>query len=218
MDEGWATTFELLIANEDLGVEKAEENYRQFRVAGWIGDPQAEEDIPIITPGNSLSGTALGNNEYGKASLGYLAAKDMLGDEMFRKCLHAFMDRWHGKHPIPWDFFNTFNDVSGKNLNWFWTAWYFSNGYIDFGIEKAEKNRKAYTVTIKNIGGFPAPVDVFVTYADGISETKHLNPEVWNGTTETSLVFETKKIMQSAELKGRVFMDANSADNKLQVK
>ena len=37
----------------------------------------------------------------------------MLGDAAFRHALHAFMDRWHGKHPIPWDFFNTFNDVTG---------------------------------------------------------------------------------------------------------
>ncbi|HEY1163926.1 MAG TPA: M1 family peptidase, partial [Chitinophaga sp.] len=36
MDEGWATTFELLIGREDLGIEKAEELFKQFRVDGWI--------------------------------------------------------------------------------------------------------------------------------------------------------------------------------------
>ena len=105
MDEGWATTFELLIGREDLGVEKAEELFKQFRVEGWISDPSAEEDIPIITPGDVLTGSGLGNNEYGKAALGYLAIKDLLGDELFKKCLHEYMNRWHGKHPIPWDFF-----------------------------------------------------------------------------------------------------------------
>ncbi len=218
MDEGWATTFELLIGKDDLGVQRAESNYRNFRVNGWINDPQAEEDIPIITPGNILSGVAMGNNEYGKASLGYLAVKDMLGDDLFRKCLHEFMNRWHGKHPTPWDFFYTFNDVSGKNLNWFWTSWYFSNNYIDFGIGKAEKSRKGYTVTIQNNGGFPAPVDLIATYADGTTETKHVNPEVWNNATSTDLVFSTKKTMQSVELKGGVFVDATKADNKLEIK
>jgi aminopeptidase N len=46
--------------------------------------------------------------------------KDLLGDELFKKCLHEYMNRWHGKHPLPWDFFFTFNDVTKKNLNWFW--------------------------------------------------------------------------------------------------
>ncbi|MES2374240.1 MAG: M1 family metallopeptidase [Bacteroidota bacterium] len=218
MDEGWATTFELLIGRADVGNDKAESLYKQFRVNSWINDLQAEQDLPIITPSNILSGVALGNNEYGKASLGYLAVKDMLGDELFRKCLHAFMDHWHGKHPTPWDFFYTFNDVSGKDLNWFWTSWYFSNGYIDFGIQKADKSRKGYTVAIQNIGGFPAPVDVVATYTDGTTETKHLNPGVWSNTAITELLFATKKTMQSVELKGGVFVDATRADNKLQLK
>ncbi|MEP6712449.1 MAG: M1 family metallopeptidase, partial [Ferruginibacter sp.] len=131
MDEGWATALELLIGRSDMGINKAENFFKQFRVNGWINDASSEEDLPIITPGNVLTGAGLGNNEYGKAALGYLAVKDLLGDDLFKKCLLAFMDRWHGKHPIPWDFFYSFNDVSGKNLNWFWDSWYFSHGYID---------------------------------------------------------------------------------------
>ena len=134
MDEGWATTFELLIGRADLGTEKAEELYKQFRVDGWINDPSSAEDIPIITPADALTGRGFGNNEYGKASLGYLAAKDLLGDQLFKACLHAYMNRWNGKHPIPWDFFNTFNNISTQDLNWFWHAWFFTNGYIDFSV------------------------------------------------------------------------------------
>ncbi|HEV2644529.1 MAG TPA: M1 family metallopeptidase, partial [Candidatus Elarobacter sp.] len=115
MDEGWATTFEYLIGQSDLGKERAASFFKQFRVSGWINDPSPVQDLPIVTPEDVLEGSAYGNNAYGKAALGYLAVKDLLGDAEFRKSLHAFMDRWHGKHPIPWDFFNTFNDVSGKN-------------------------------------------------------------------------------------------------------
>ncbi len=119
---------------------------------------------------------------------------------------------------MPWDFFYTFNDVSGKNLNWFWTSWYFTNGYIDFGIQKADKSRKGYTFTIQNNGGFPAPVDVIATYADGTTESKHLNPEVWSNASSTDLFFATKKIIASVALSGGVFMDANRKDNRLDVK
>src|SRR6476469_7813289 len=60
MDEGWATTFELLIGTVDLGKEKAETFYKQFRVEDWATDPSQEQDVPIITPGNILNGAALG--------------------------------------------------------------------------------------------------------------------------------------------------------------
>ncbi len=144
MDEGWATTFEYLINQVDMGKPAAEKLYQQFRVAGWIRDPSPLEDLPIITPEDVLKGAAYGNNAYGKASLGYLAVKDLLGDAMFRKCLQAFIARWHGKHPIPWDFFNTFNDVSAENLNWFWRDWYFSNDYIDLAVAGVTHTARGY--------------------------------------------------------------------------
>jgi hypothetical protein len=87
-----------------MSVLKEQTALKAFRITRWIHDLNAEEEIPIITPGNNLGGVGLGNNEYGKASLGYLAVKDLLGDDLFKKALHEYMDRWHGKHPIPWIF------------------------------------------------------------------------------------------------------------------
>ena len=214
MDEGWATTFELLIGREDLGKEAAENFYKQFRVNPWIYDISAEEDIPIITPGNMLTGRGLGNNEYGKPSLGYLAMKDLLGDDMFKKCLQEYMFRWHGKHPIPWDFFYTFNDVAGENLNWFWSNWFFSNNYIDFAIEKVGKTATGYSIDIKNIGGYPAPMDIVVGFSDGSKETFHQTPRLWEKNPKQALVnISTKKKIQSVELNGGIFVDADESNN-----
>jgi hypothetical protein len=214
MDEGWATTFELLIGRDDQGREKAEELYKQFRVDYWIHDPGADEDIPIITPGDVLGGAGLGNNEYGKASLGYLAAKDLLGDALFKKCLHAFMDRWHGKHPIPWDFFNTFNNVSGRNLNWFWNSWFFSPDYIDLAAHKPVANAQGYTLQVDNIGGMAAPFDVNITYTDGSTDTLHQTPAVWQANLQQAQVrIPTKKKIQSLNIDGGIFMDADVTNN-----
>lgn len=214
MDEGWATTFEFLIQREDRGEEKAEGLFKLFRVNRWINDNNAEEDLPIITPGNILNGPGMGNNEYGKAALGYLALKDLLGDRGFKRCLHAFIDRWHEKHPVPWDFFNTCNDVSGKDLNWFWNSWFFSNGYIDLGIEKVTKIKGDYIVALANIGGFPAPVDVVIHYRDAGTETLHVSPAAWkNNIKQTSITLPSKKEIESIELKGGIFMDADQTNN-----
>lgn len=214
MDEGWATTYEILIGRADLGKEKAEELYKQFRISGWINDPSADEDIPIVTPGDALTGRGFGNNEYGKASIGYLAMKDYLGDDMFKQCLHAYMDRWHGKHPIPWDFFYTFNDVSGKNLNWFWSSWYFEHNYIDLAITDVQKEKKGYTISLQNIGGMCAPVDLIVGYDDGTKETLHQSPAIWeNDQKQTSVSVETKKKIKSVQIDGGIFMDADESNN-----
>jgi aminopeptidase N len=168
-----------------------------------------------VTPEDVLSGAAYGNNAYGKPALGYLAAKDLLGDAEFKKCLHAFMDGWHGKHPIPWDFFNTFNDVSGMNLNWFWTNWFFSNGYIDLALRGVTKTASGYSATIDNVGGLAAPFDLRVTYSDGTSDTIHETPAVWEANqASTAVAISTKKVVQSVEVVNGIWVDADVTNNK----
>ncbi|MGF7075992.1 M1 family metallopeptidase [Mucilaginibacter sp. 3215] len=213
MDEGWATTFELLIGTSEVGKEKAEALYKNFRVDRWIHDASTAEDQPVITPSSELRG-GYGNNSYGKPSLSYLALKDMLGDQLFKKALHGYMDRWHGKHPIPWDYFNSMSNITGKNLDWFFNNWFFTNYYIDLSIKGVTKTAVGYTVAIKNVGGFVIPFDVKVTYADGSAESIHQTPVVWEkNQKQISVDIKTAKTIKSATLDGGIFMDADDSNN-----
>ncbi len=219
MDEGWTTAFENMIGRADLGQERADALFKGFRVAGWIEHPSFDDDLPIITPGDSMTGSGLGNNEYGKAALGYIALKDLLGDTEFKRVLHVFIDRWHGKHTLPWDMFNSFNNASGKNLNWFFNNWYFTSGYIDLGVTKVQSSPASTAVTISNIGGMCAPVDVVVTYDDATTEKFHQTPAIWTQNQREAVVeIAAKKKIKSLVLDGGIFMDANLADNKWEAK
>ena len=213
MDEGWATTFEYLINIANLGEPRATEAFKQFRVSGWINDPSPAEDLPIITPGDELK-RGYGNNAYGKPALGYLALKDMLGDATFKRALHGFIDRWHGKHPIPWDFFNTFNDLTGRNLNWFFSAWYFDNSYIDLAVRGVTRGANGYRVALENIGGMPAPVDIVATYADGTTQTFHQTPAIWLANLQkTTVSIPSRKAVSSVSLEHGIWMDADTAND-----
>jgi Peptidase family M1 domain len=215
MDEGWATTFELLIGRADLGTERADGFYKQFRVNRWINSLSPDQALPIVTPGEVFVGTGLGSNEYGKASLGYLAVKDLLGDELFARCLHGYMDRWHGKHPIPWDFFNAFNDVSGKDLNWFWNNWFFSPYYIDLAVKSLERTTTGYTLLINNIGGMASPVNLLINYADGSTAIIHETPLIWQTDRRLARIdIPSEKEIRSLALDGGIFMDADPSNNK----
>ena len=214
MDEGWATTFERLIGASEVGQEKADALYKQFRINRWIHDPSTAEDLPIITPSSEQRG-GYGNNSYGKPSLSYFALKDMLGDELFKKALHTYMDNWNGKHPIPWDYFNSMISGSGKDLNWFFNNWFFTNDYIDLNLESVNKGHEGYDVAIKNIGGFAIPFDVMVTNEDGTTESFHQTPIVWEKDQKQIVVnIKTKKAVKSILLDGGVFLDADTSNNK----
>ena len=214
MDEGWATTFEYLVGQKDVGPAEAANFFKQFRVNGWINDPSPVGDLPIITPEDVLQASAWGNNAYGKAALGYLAVKDLLGDSLFRKALHEYMNRWNGKHPTPWDFFNSFNDATGRDLNWFWKSWYFENSYIDLGVHAVTKTRTGYSVVIDNIGGMPAPADLRLVYSDGSADTVHKSASMWAMNLQRATVaVPTKKTLRSLNLDGGIWVDADTTNN-----
>lgn len=214
MDEGWATTFEYLIGIKEFGKADADNLYKQFRVARYIFDPSTEEDQPIISMSTQVSGMGYGSNSYGKASLSYLALKDMLGDDLFKKALHYYMDQWHGKHPIPWDYFNAMNAGSGKDLNWFFKNWFFTNNYIDLKIKEVKKVPEGYRVTVQNVGGFAIPFDLITRFKDGKSESQHQTPDVWKkNEKEHTFVIKTSQLIDSISLDNGLFLDYTPADN-----
>jgi hypothetical protein len=220
MDEGWTTAFEYTIGTADLGKDAADGFFKQFRVQGWSGNPAADSDLPIINPGDAATGQGFGNSEYGKAALGYLAIKDMVGDAEFQRMLHEFIGDWHGKHTLPWDMFNDFNRIHGSDMNWFFKNWFFDNGYIDLQIAGAvTKNVGGIDVTIKNIGGKAVPVNFVVTYTDGSTETIHKTAAIWQADQRTASVnLATPKPVKSITLDTGIWIDANPDDNKWEAK
>jgi hypothetical protein len=214
MDEGWATTLEYLIGITEKGQKGADDFYKSFRVNRWI-HAKHDQEQPVITPSPDVTRAGGGgDNAYGKPSLSYLALKDMLGDDLFKKALHTYMDNWHGRHPIPWDYFNSMSSGSGKDLNWFFYNWFYTSSYIDLALDNAAKDGNAYKLDIKNIGGFAIPFNVVATYTDGSTESFHQTPIVWKADQkQTSISIKPSKEVKSLMLDGGIFMDAKEADN-----
>jgi hypothetical protein len=214
MDEGWATTFEYLINRVDMGVDSASAEFKRFRITRWARNPSPDQDLPIITPADALTGGAYGINAYGKPALGYLAMKDMLGDELFSRCLHAYMARTYGRHPTARDFFHTSDDEAGRPHEWFWSNWFFSNGYIDLALKNVTKSGGGLAVTVENIGGMVAPFDIVVRNSDGSTDRVHETSAVWSRTgTVATVHVRVRKAVRSVDIDGGIWVDADTSNN-----
>ena len=206
MDEGWATIGEWIISPiidsslvDEYGVRPTEIN------AG------RETDLPIITLSTETN-AAYFTNSYPKPAMGYLFVKDMLGDELFYKGLHYYIQQWQGKHPIPWDFFNCMNAGSGKDLNWFWKKWFIENGLPDLVITKVNTSAKP-SVIITNKGGKPVPIDLKIDLADGSSQTIHRSIAVWEKGNITTIPLPVGKKIKKLSLGSVHTPDSNKKDN-----
>ena len=209
MDEGWATIGEWLIS--PIIDTSIVDNYG---VAPYAFTAGREIDLPIITLSTQQTGTAYFLNSYPKPAFGYLYAKDLLGDSLFKKGLHQYIRDWHGKHPIPLDFFNSMNAGSGRDLNWFWKRWFYEDGVTDLGIKTVQQKGKIASVTISNIGGKPIPIDLTIEYADGTKKKVHRSVAVWRtGNPITGIPVDGDKVIKKVILGSTYNPDSHPADN-----
>lgn len=139
---------------------------------------------------------------------------------MYTKAMHYYISQWHGKHPMPYDFFNCINTGSGINLNWFWKSWFFDRGVPDLAIGKVTIQQKnQYTVVINNIGNKPTPIDLVITYKDGSTKNLHQSIAAWKNDNKTyTLNFTAKKRVQNLTLGTGYDVDVNKDDNVWEAK
>lgn len=209
MDEGWATIGEWLISpmiDSSIVDEYGMDRYEKF--AG------TELDLPIMTLSTQQRGMTFFLNSYPKPALGYLYVKDMLGDDAFFEALHHYIRLWHGKHPMPYDFFNAMNAGAEVNLNWFWKRWFFDDGVPDLALGSVKNKGRKKCVTVVRKGEKPVPVDLTVTFTDNSQLRLHRTIAVWQGDAqEVDLHFSTKKTIQNITLGSTYVPDVDKSDN-----
>ncbi len=161
MDEGWADYITSLVTARFFRGDTTDlfTNYK-----GSVGGMQGQyEDVPLFTSSQFMDGTNYGYSAYPLPAFIYSMLHYHLGDEMFYKAYKEYINRWAKKSPIPFDFFYTFEDVSGQDLSWLWKPWFFEYGFPNIKIEGLKKDK----LTVANLGNRPVPVKVDVIYKDG---------------------------------------------------
>lgn len=208
MDEGWASFFDYMLSD-------SLSNHTIGNVRGYSFIAGTDNDVPPMVKSRNLS-SAYRVASYQRPQNAYLTLYDMLGYETFHKCMVEYMNRWKSKHPIPFDFFNTWNDVSGQNLDWFWRPWFFEWGYPDLAIKEVLKNEplNTQTIVVERKGNLPVPVHLEVEYTDGSQQTIRNTASVWkDGGTTFRVTCPAGKTLRSVRLGDKIIPDTNPKDN-----
>jgi aminopeptidase N len=221
MDEGWAVylpqDFQTMMQKYVPDDEKSNNfrtDSREYNTQTFERTSGTLNDIPMLSPSNKTKNPSYRINAYNKAALVYDILKDMLGKEVFMNCLHEFMNRWKGKHPMPFDFFFTFNDVSKQNLNWFWKKWFFEYGAANLTIGEVKEFEGMLEVEIINKGGMPVPVNVTVTDTENSEKSFYYTAKIWeDGKDRVILRIDHKGKTGKINLGNKYIPDINKEDN-----
>jgi len=209
MDEGWATYQGIKWSKADVtgtaGIYK-----RVFNMVSGTAN-----DLPLIIPTYSIfDGMASNFNSYVRSSQAFMTIEDQLGTEGINKAWKIYTQRWHNKHPAPWDLFAIFEEVAGYDLDWLLLPWYYE--FKTQELELASVDTEEGTIVIKNTGGLPLPVYIELEYQDGSKKTVHRKPAVFKSSTEVNIEIEDAARLSSVKLGNPYFFDRDLSNNTWQ--
>ena len=78
---------------------------------------------------------------YTKTALWLTTLERMLGWDTLQRILSTYFTRYAFKHPEPKDFFAVVNEVSGRDLTWFFDQVYRSSSVFDYGVDSFTSER-----------------------------------------------------------------------------
>lgn len=147
----------------------------------------------------------------------------VLGPERFDAAFREYIRRWAFKHPTPWDFFRTMENVSGEDLGWFWRGWVFNNWKLDQAVKNVEyvdnKVENGASITLQNLGEMVMPVIVVVKEANGKQHKLTLPVEVWQRGSQWTFDVPTTSRVTSVQLDpDKLLPDVNRNNNSLNPK
>ena len=206
--------------------------------AGYYGLAKSGYEEPMSTHSDHYNtNMAYSSAAYSKGAtflgvLGYI-----ISDSLRDKTLLNYYATWKFKHPNANDFTRVAEKTSGIQLQWFKEYWMNSTKTVDYGLNDIQAGTKGAILSIQRVGKMPMPVEVYVTYKDGSSETHYIpldlmlsgkiaeagnwitHPE-WKWTAPTYSFELAKPISQLKSIEidpSQRMPDINRSNNKIEI-
>jgi len=177
MDEGMAQYFQSVAIDAQFpDADDVGENRRNY-----VGAARYGKETEMMRYGDKYPDyNAYGIASYFKPATVLVALGGVIGDSTLMQGLREYGKRWTNRHPMPNDFWNTMNQVSGLDLDWFWRTWYYETWKLDQSIDGVVRTSPdTMAVTIESKGRAPMPVLLVARGAGGATTSLVVPVDVW---------------------------------------
>jgi len=211
-----------------IGLRIGEIPYQRLSVIG-----SGRFDPVLRNSWEYVSGSSYGLNVYAKAGLMLLTLEKILGEPVMDRVMKAYFAAWKFKHPTSRDFIRVAEEVSGRDLAWFFDQTLRSPDKLDYAVSdlqayeiappagargsvptppKAKSPRLFRSeVTVARLGEMIFPQEIEVVFAGGEKIR-----EYWDGRDRwTRFVYDRPDKARSAEVDPghRLILDVNWLNN-----
>ena len=147
----------------------------------YLGLERSGGEVELMRHGDlyPVGSPAYGVASYQKMATNLVALRALLGEETFMKAYREYGRRWINKHPTAIDLFHTFDQVSGRDLGWFWRTWFYETWTLDQAITSVQVSGDSATIAVEDRGLAPMPVRLTITRQGGRVDRQEIPVDVW---------------------------------------
>ena len=234
MDEGINSYTEVKVLDDILGRDTsilnmlgATSGERELQRGTYIG--VADLDPIAIKAYDYYDSGSYGGVTYGKTASVLLTLESIIGEDTMAKAMHVYFMRYRFTHPTKEDFLKTIEEVSGKNLRWYFDQAVYGTQVMDYKVlridslpvnwyEEKKKGANAKDnvyrsyVWLQRKENFVLPVEVEIKFDNGEKIREH-----WDGAGRWVRLgpYDKKAKITSAEIDPdhKVQIDRNDFNN-----
>lgn len=193
---------------------------RLFNQTLYLAAARAGQEAPLLTHSNSMRSEQYGVAGYFKPATVLFMLRDAIGAATFDRALRAYYQRWRFKHPYPDDFFNTVEDVVGRDLDGFWNQWFVQTWRLDLALRRLRQRRTdagwSVELGLENRQRAIMPATLRLTLADGSMREVRVPETAWLADRNHTLRMDSLPArVRVAEIDpDLVLADANRLNNR----
>lgn len=169
LNESFATYFEALFTEHDLGKDEFEYEMRN-KLKIYMEEDQKVYRRAIVTNIYLKPDDLFDRHLYEKGSLVLHMLRSLLGDKLFWKAIHRYVETFQGKAVETNDLINSIQESTGKNMRKFFDQWVYGSGHPEYTVHYWwEKEKKTAHVNVRQKGNdkdhlFSIPIELeFIT-------------------------------------------------------
>ena len=117
----------------------------------------AKDDELVRNGWEYLSGSSYAVNSYDRVGMTLRTLENYLGSETMARVMRTYHQRWRYRHPTAKDFFDTVNEVSGRNMDWFFQQFFYGSSVVDYAVANVVSTPIEGRVGIYDEGGKKTP-------------------------------------------------------------
>jgi Peptidase family M1 domain len=113
----------------------------------------AEDDDLVRNGWEYLNGSSYSTNSYGRVNLTMRTLESYLGEDVMVRAMRNYQQRWRYRHPTTRDFIDVVNEVSGRDMNWFFDQFFYNSDLTDYAVTEIRNDPAKGTIGFYDEGG-----------------------------------------------------------------